>query len=1013
MVRWFLHLALLGAAAAALAAEPATAPGAWWNAAWTHRKRVRVRLAAEEPIGINYRPPKTTGDDLLAAEARIGCEVPLKAGAQREIRVVDSGGNLLPCAVAEADARGLVAVTFPTPRTISGQLAGPIQDSTKAVALGVGRDKAVTVGLRFSVLAGADSVATLEVVAVEAKTSTARVVEKSVPMIAQGTPIRSQVLTEADYYIYYGNPAAAEPAPVWSPTTAPVAQYTWRLTTGDAPSTSPDFTLDRLRRNMRANPQYVGTRTSTLITYGQSSLAADSELWSVTAYEAMVKCDYSAVYRFSLDTGGPSFLFIDGRPAAQRVGIFMQTGQFEQRGKLRLDKGYHHLVLFAGENAQRFKTRLGWQAPDATVFSETPAAFFVTRIQAEPVGLEVRGQAGQAFFTYSLAPRSLVAAKGARYQFVQFQNLTPLAAEHEGKDVTWLWEFGDGASARETAPGHFYALPGGGAAPFPVTLHAYLAAREVGAYARTIYCDPRPSERLNLALDIVSFSNIVYDDERTNIAVRLRNAGYSPVVLRAVGRLESREARQIILNQSVLINAQDESFCILPIDMKQLKDKRGAIDLEVSLGPQRVLGAAMRIIPAADLGRPGRVSVGRGRILLEPAGPYTGVACTAEFPANHYEVTLQAQRLSGQGLCGLTLPVGTHHCTLQPRDWDAAFEPNRWYTLRVQVTDAKVEAWVDDRQVVDMKAADCVAACPTLFDPLKPFGIHVSRDAEVALRKIGVRPLAPQTTDAKPEQVAWQNLFDGKSLGGWRTAAETELGVLHHGLGTLLDEEGRRVMISAEIEDPDRHLEWVFPRYIRETYIDKRRRVFLFGDQMDNLVAPDKSFTDYVGILDQRLKKAGRPFQFVPRTTGLLPTLADIVLFAQTLRGLKPLPDIILLSPGLPDVVQAVGERDFARSLDVMIDCVRAMPKPIRVIIVSPPPSPRNVLVSRLYTQAAHRVAKDHHVLFLDLDELLTKGQDDWTQACYAIPDAEGMLYENPNESAHRRMADAIEKLLD
>jgi hypothetical protein len=560
-------------------------------------------------------------------------------------------------------------------------------------------------------------------------------------------------------------------------------------------------------------------------------------------YESLVYCDMAGVWRFSIDSGAPAFLFFDGKLAAQRPGFFYQTGQFEHRGKIELDEGYHLLALCAIESSsgKSYTTRLAWQPVTRRVYSLIPASFFVNRVQGEVVGFETKAQGPQIFLTYRLAPRSVLADDDKHYQFVQFHNLSPMAPKGASEEITCLWSFGDDEQSRETAPGHLYALPeGSDPASFPVTLHIYLKGQPAGEYKRTVYCEPRPKEKLNLALDIVSFANIVYDDERTSIAIRLRNTSYSPVVLRAVGRLTKAGDTQVILNRHVPIEAKDENFCIIPVDMKQFKEKRATIDLEMLRAGQRVLHTSCRVIPS-------------------------------------------------------------------------------------------------------------------------PEGIES----------------------------------------------------LQRGLGALHDDEGRRVMICAEIEDPDRHLKGVFIRFVREKYIVDRQRVLLFGDRMSNLVAPDKSFTDYVGILDQRLKKGKRPFQFVPRSTGLLPTLADLVLFAKTLKTLKPLPEIIVLCPGLSDVAQAVGVRDFTRSIDVMIDCVRATRRPIKIVIASPPPLPRNPRVSSLYAEALEQLAKDHHLTFLNLHELFTKGEDDWVNAYYGDPETEGICYENPNEAAHRRMADAIEHLLD
>jgi lysophospholipase L1-like esterase len=239
-----------------------------------------------------------------------------------------------------------------------------------------------------------------------------------------------------------------------------------------------------------------------------------------------------------------------------------------------------------------------------------------------------------------------------------------------------------------------------------------------------------------------------------------------------------------------------------------------------------------------------------------------------------------------------------------------------------------------------------------------------------------------------------------------------ELTTLAGRLGGLYDPEGRRVMICLRIEDPDRHLRWVFYRYLRDNVYGRlagsRRRVLLFGDRMANTVGPGESFTDYVTLLERVVADDRRTLQFGARSGGKLPTLRDLVLFAKTLAGLDQAPDIVVLCPGLADVTQAVGERDFARSIDVMVDCVRRVSDRAKVVVVSPPPYPLNRRRSDLYTRELKRVIRDHHLPFVNLTELLAEGKEDWMAQYYAAPLAEGILLQNPNQAAHRAIAEAI-----
>jgi len=124
----------------------------------------------------------------------------------------------------------------------------------------------------------------------------------------------------------------------------------------------------------------------------------------------------------------------------------------------------------------------------------------------------------------------------------------------------------------------------------------------------------------------------------------------------------------------------------------------------------------------------GQVRMEKGTIVLEPGNPMTGVNWTGSFPKSNYEVRLEAARLEGNDFfASMTFPVGDSFCTwviggwggdivgLSSIDgWDASdnetrsyftFENGRWYALRLRVTADRIQAWIDDRRVIDASIA--------------------------------------------------------------------------------------------------------------------------------------------------------------------------------------------------------------------------------------------------------------------------------------------------------------------
>ncbi len=119
----------------------------------------------------------------------------------------------------------------------------------------------------------------------------------------------------------------------------------------------------------------------------------------------------------------------------------------------------------------------------------------------------------------------------------------------------------------------------------------------------------------------------------------------------------------------------------------------------------------------ADLG-------GAPAIVIEQGATLSGITYTGEVPKDLYEVALEFMKIEGSDFaCGLTFPVGESHATLVLGGWgggtvgissidgmDASenetttwleFAAGRWYSVRMRVTPTRLEAWLDDKQIVN------------------------------------------------------------------------------------------------------------------------------------------------------------------------------------------------------------------------------------------------------------------------------------------------------------------------
>jgi hypothetical protein len=115
-------------------------------------------------------------------------------------------------------------------------------------------------------------------------------------------------------------------------------------------------------------------------------------------------------------------------------------------------------------------------------------------------------------------------------------------------------------------------------------------------------------------------------------------------------------------------------------------------------------------------------------IVLETGAYLTGItwADASKLPRSNYEISLEAMKIEGGDFfCGLTFPVKDTACTLIVGGWggtvvgisnvddlDASendttqggkFEHNKWYKIRVRVTDDRIQAWIDKEQLVDLE----------------------------------------------------------------------------------------------------------------------------------------------------------------------------------------------------------------------------------------------------------------------------------------------------------------------
>jgi len=170
-----------------------------------------------------------------------------------------------------------------------------------------------------------------------------------------------------------------------------------------------------------------------------------------------------------------------------------------------------------------------------------------------------------------------------------------------------------------------------------------------------------------------------------------------------------------------------------------------------------------------QFGGEGKVVVRDGMIVMEQGRMMTGIVWTGRVIRNNYELTLEGMRLAGSDFfCTTTFPVGDDPCSLVVGGWggmlvglsnvdgsDASenettttmtFKENQWYKVRIRVTDAAIEAWIDDKQMINQPRAEHKFDIRIECELCRPLGI-CTWDSTGAVRNIRVRALKP--TDKK------------------------------------------------------------------------------------------------------------------------------------------------------------------------------------------------------------------------------------------------------------------------
>jgi sugar phosphate isomerase/epimerase len=177
--------------------------------------------------------------------------------------------------------------------------------------------------------------------------------------------------------------------------------------------------------------------------------------------------------------------------------------------------------------------------------------------------------------------------------------------------------------------------------------------------------------------------------------------------------------------------ALDDPWKSVPVVLEKLRpllaDRANAVAAAAPAGWQPLFdGKSLGAWKETDFAGKGEVAVKDGQLILNVGGDLTGVNLAAAPATMNYEVEFQAMRVEGDDFfVGFTFPVADKHVTFIAGGWGGSvtgisnvgsenasenettqfkkYDNGKWYQVRVKVTQAKLEAWIDKEQVVDLE----------------------------------------------------------------------------------------------------------------------------------------------------------------------------------------------------------------------------------------------------------------------------------------------------------------------
>lgn len=195
-------------------------------------------------------------------------------------------------------------------------------------------------------------------------------------------------------------------------------------------------------------------------------------------------------------------------------------------------------------------------------------------------------------------------------------------------------------------------------------------------------------------------------------------------------------------------------------------------DAWVSLFDGKTLGKWER----TDFSAGSKPKVEDGKLVVPAGEVMSGVTWKGDLVAKvDYEIELEAMRVDGADFfCALTFPVTDKPCTLVMGGWgggitglssidgyDASendtsewveYKSDKWYKVRLRVTNENISAWIDGKRYVDIDIVDRELSIRIEVESSRPLGIATYQTTG-AYRNLRMKKIDPEAPYDKGEAI--------------------------------------------------------------------------------------------------------------------------------------------------------------------------------------------------------------------------------------------------------------------